>query len=240
MSSEEEMINRLVLLPGMHGTGELFSAFMSWMPEPKHIEPLCYPADANRSYDQLLVAVQSFVPTFEPYFLLAESFSTPLAIRFAATNPPNLKGLILCAGFATSPIRGWPRSLAALIAPLAFRLPLPKAAVSRYLVGRDAPQSLHVSVHAAIRSVKPAVLSARLRQVLAIDAKQALSQVSVPILCIQALQDRLVSEASLEEMCAIKPQIEVTRIPGPHLILQREPQKAAEIVAKFIQKLASD
>jgi len=234
------MIKRLVLLPGMHGTGELFSEFMSFIPEPKHIEALCYPAGASPSYHQLLGAVQSFVPANELYVLLAESFSTPPAILFAATNPPNLRGLILCAGFATSPIRGWRKSLASVIAPLAFRLPLPKAAVSHFLVGRRAPESLHASVRSTIFSVKPAVLAARLHQVLAVDARLALSQVSVPILYIQALQDRLVGESSLAEMCAIKPRIEVARIAGPHLILQREPQQAAKVVARFVQHLASD
>ncbi|MGD0627731.1 MAG: alpha/beta hydrolase [Terracidiphilus sp.] len=234
------MVNRLILLPGMHGTGELFSEFVKAMPEPRNIEAIYYPVDASPSYSELLETVQFMVPASELYFLLAESYSTPLAIKFAATHPPNLRGLILCAGFATSPIRGWPKSLAALIAPLAFRLPLPKAAVSHFLVGKDAPEWLRASVRSAIRAVKPAVLAARLRQVLSVDARQALIQVSVPILFIQALQDRLVGEASLEQMCAIKPQIEVARIPGSHLILQREPQRAAEVVASFIQQLAPD
>jgi pimeloyl-ACP methyl ester carboxylesterase len=220
------MITRLVLLPGMHGTAELFSEFMSRMPEPKHIEALHYPTDACLSYAQLLGTVESCVPTTEPYILLAESFSAPLAIQFAGTNPPNLRGLILCAG--------------SLIAPLAFRFPLPKVFVSRYLVGPDAPESLHASVRAAIRSVKPAVFAARFKQVLAVDARLALSRVSVPILYIQALHDRMVGRASLEEIRAIKPQIEVARIDGPHLILQRGPPQAAEAVAVFIRQLASD
>jgi pimeloyl-[acyl-carrier protein] methyl ester esterase len=234
------MINRLVLLPGMHGTGELFSEFISRMSEQKHIEALCYPADASRSYDQLLRTVQSFVPTDEPYVLLAESFSTPLAIEFAANHPPNLRGLILCAGFAASPIRGGRRSFASWFAPLAFRLSLPKVAVSHFLIGKGAPESLQASVSTAIHAVTPAILAARLHQVLAVDARLPLSRVSVPILCIQPMQDRLVGQACLEEMRAIKPQIEVARIAGPHLILQREPQQAAEIVAGFIQHLASD
>ncbi|MGO9337262.1 MAG: alpha/beta fold hydrolase [Terracidiphilus sp.] len=210
------------------------------MPEPKRIKALHIPDDASPTYSQLLGTIEFMVPTSEPYVLLAESFSTPLAIQFAATNPHNLKGLILCAGFATSPIRGWRESLASLIAPLAFRLPLPKATVSHFLVGKDAPESLHASVRLAIRAVKPTALAARLHQVLAVDARPALSQVSVPILYIQALHDRLVGEASLEEIRAIKPQIKVVRIDGPHLILQREPQQAAETVASFIQQLAPD
>jgi pimeloyl-[acyl-carrier protein] methyl ester esterase len=234
------MINRLVLLPGMHGTGDLFSEFINRLPEPKHIRAFHIPADTSPSYGQFLVAIRSFVPTNEPYVLLAESFSTPLAILFAATNPPDLKGLILCAGFATGPIRGGRKSLVSLIAPLVFQLPLPKAAVSHFLVGKDAPESLHASVRSAIHAVKPAVLATRLRQVLSVNTRPALSRISVPILFIQATQDRLVGEASLEEMLAIKPRIAIARIPGPHLILQRQPQQAAEIVARFIRQLASD
>ncbi len=231
------MINRLVLLPGMHGTGELFSEFMRMILGPTHIEAFHYPTDASPSYSQLLGAVESFVPASENFVLLAESFSTPLAIQFAATNPPTLRGLILCAGFATSPIRGWRKSFASLIAPLVFRLPLPRIAVSHFLVGADAPESLHAAVRAAILAVKPAVLTARLLQVLAVDARSALSKISVPILFIQPQQDRLVGPPCLEEIRGIKPQIEVAQIRGPHLILQREPQQSANIVAEFMNRL---
>jgi len=231
------MIKRLVLLPGMHGTGELFDEFMRMMPEPKHIEAPYYPADAIPSYDQLQAMVEFIAPASEDFVLLAESFSTPLAIQYAATNPPNLRGLILCAGFATSPLRGCRRSFVSLIAPLAFRLPLPRIAASRFLVGMDAPESLHAAVRSAIHAVRPAVLAARLRQVLATDGRLALGNVSVPILYIQAEQDRLVGRFCLEEIERIKPQIEVAKIEGPHLILQREPRKSADIVASFMDRL---
>jgi pimeloyl-[acyl-carrier protein] methyl ester esterase len=231
------MITRLVLLPGMDGTGELFSDFMKMMPRPTHIQTLCYPADASPSYGQLLKMVQFMVPASEPYFLLAESYSTPLAIQFAATNPPNLKGLILCAGFATNPIRGWRKLLASLIPPLAFLIPLPKMAMSRLLLGPDAPESLHASVRAAIRSVKPAVLTERLLQILEVDARPVLSQVSVPILYIQGAQDRLVNASSFTEIRAIRPQTKIVRIDGPHLIVQREPGQCAKAVAEFIETI---
>jgi pimeloyl-ACP methyl ester carboxylesterase len=231
------MIKRLVLLPGMHGSGELFAEFMNMVPGQERIEALHYPTDASPTYKQLLGAVGFIVLASEDYVLLAESFSTPLAILFAATNPPNLRGLILCAGFASAPIRGWRRSFASLIAPLAFRLPLPRIASSRFLVGADAPESLHSAVCSAIRSIRPVVLTARLRQVLEVDVRVALGNVSVPILYIQAQQDRLVGRCCLEEIQGIKPQVEVAQVGGPHLILQREPQKSADIVARFLDAL---
>lgn len=227
-----------MLLPGMHGTGELFDEFMRMIPGPKHIEALCYPADAIWTYPQGIDAVKAFVPESDEFYLLAESFSTPLAILFAATNPPNLRGLILCAGFATSPIPGWRRSFVSFIAPLAFRLPPPRIAMSRFLVGPDAPESLHTAVRSAIRSVRPTVLTARLRQVLEVDVRLALGNVLVPILYIQALQDQLVGPSCLEEIEGIKPQVAVAKIRGPHLILQREPQKSADFVARFMDRLS--
>lgn len=230
------MINRLVLLPGMHGTGELFSEFMNAIPEPKHVEALHYPTDVSLSYEQLLKVTQSFVPASNPYFLLAESFSTPLAIQFAATRPTNLKGLILCAGFASSPLTGPGRMAAALLAPLLFRLPVLEVAVNRFLIGPNPPESLQSSVRAAVSSVKPVVLTARLRSVLSCDVREALSHVAVPILFIHATKDKVVPRSCLEEIQRIKPDLHVAEIDGPHLILQREPQQSADAVTKFVEE----
>jgi pimeloyl-[acyl-carrier protein] methyl ester esterase len=220
----------------MHGTGELFSDFMKAMPGSMQIEALHYPTDARLSHQQLLGTVQFFVPASDPYFLLAESFSTPLAIHFAATNPANLKGLILCAGFASSPLTGPRRIAASLLAPLLFRLPVFDFAMNRFLIGSNPPESIGAAVRAAVSSVNPRVLTARLRAVLSRDARQALSEVAVPILYICANNDKVVPKSCLDEIRRIKPGIRVAEIDGPHLILQREPEQSANIVAKFIEE----
>jgi len=230
------MMPRIVLLPGMHGSGKLFSAFMSMMPEPKHLEAIYYPADVSFSYGQLLGLVQSFVPVSDPYFLLAESFSTPLAIQFAATNPPNLMGLILAAGFAASPIVGAQRLLASLLAPIIFRLPMSPIAIEYLLIGSNASEPLKQSVLDAVSSVKPEVLSARLRAVLTCDMRTDLSKVAAPTLYIRATRDRLVHRNCLEEIQAALPQTAVAEVDGPHLILQREPERTAEVVSDFVKQ----
>jgi pimeloyl-ACP methyl ester carboxylesterase len=227
-------MNRLVLLPGMDGTGELFAEFMRMIPDPKHIQALCYPTGASPSYRQLLAMVQTMVPESDPYFLLAESYSTPLAIEFAATNPPNLKGLILCTGFATSPLTGPKRVLASLIAPLLFRSRIPSAAINHFLIGPNAPESLRLAVRKAISSVEPSVMTARLRAVLCSDMRRALSKVAVPLLYVQAKRDKRISPSCLTEIRRIRPDTRVQQIDGPHLIVQREPKQVAEAVAKFI------
>ena len=228
---------KLVLLPGMDGTGRLFRSFVEALPPGMETVTVRYPADASLSYPELENFVQAACPISGPFVLLAESFSTPLAIRYAASNSGNLEGLVLCAGFATSPVRGWRRFLGSLLAPLMFHVPLPNLAAKLWLVGPDAPPSLLAAVRSAVSSVQSKVLAARLRAVLRCDVRAELGRVAVPILYIQAQQDRLVSPSCLEELRRIKPQMAVTVLEGPHLLLQREPSKAAEVVTRFVRSL---
>ena len=76
----------LVLLPGLDGTGKLFSEL-----------------------------VRAELPTDRPFVLLGESFSGPIAIRIGADPPANLAGIILCGTFAKNPypLFGWVQPLAA-------------------------------------------------------------------------------------------------------------------------------
>jgi pimeloyl-[acyl-carrier protein] methyl ester esterase len=221
----------------MDGTGNLFADFVKGLPGSFETEVVRYPNDYCLSYPNLMNFVRSAGPVSEPFVLVAESFSTPLAIQFAATKPPNLKGLVLCAGFASSPLRGWRCLLGSLFSPFVFRLPLSDFAAKLWLVGPSASPALLSAVKSAISSVQPRVLSARLRAVLNCDARKELTQVAVPILYLQAQQDRLVPASSLEEIRRIKPQTFVAEFSGPHLLFQREPQQTAEIVAKFIRQL---
>lgn len=206
------------------------------MSETICIEAPCYSPDVAVSNCELLGVIQSFVPASDPYFLLAESFSTPLAIQFAAANPHNLKGLILAAGFAKSPVGEFRSSLGSLLAPMIFHLPVPQFAVNYLLIGSDAPESLKQSVRAVTASVRPRVMAARLRAVLACDVRSDLRKVAVPVLYIRATRDRLVPRNCGDEIQAILPTTSVIELDGPHLILQREPKQSAEAVGQFIQE----
>ena len=208
----------------MDGTGELFSEFVAALAGQFETETVRYPTERCLSFSELEVFVRTACSTTGPFVLLAESFSTPLAIQYAASNPVNLDGLVLCAGFATSPVQGWRRWLGWLLAPLVFRVPLPNLAAKLWLVGPDAPPSLLATVRAAVSSVQPKVLAARLRAVLGCDVRAELGRVAVPVLYLQAKEDRLVSAACLEELRRIKPQMAVAALEGPHLLLQREPR----------------
>lgn len=77
----------------------------------------------------------------------------------------------------------------------------------------------------------------RLRAVFACDVTQELRSIRVPMLYVQATKDRLVGTAAVQEIKNLKPDVVVTKVVGPHLILQKQPYEAAALIRTFIQQL---
>jgi pimeloyl-[acyl-carrier protein] methyl ester esterase len=229
---------KLILLPGMYGTGELFADFIDALPREFVTQAVEYRNDKFLSYAELLDLIRSFVPIPEPYVVVAESFSTPLAIQFAATNPANLRGVVLSAGFATSPVRGLLRFLTPFLAPILGYLPVSDLAGRLMLFRSTAPQELQGRVRAATASVEPRVLMDRVRAVVACNALEDLRRIRVPMLFIQARHDGLVNAVCLEEIRHEKPEIEVVVLNATHMLLQQMPHETAEIVANFVRRLS--
>lgn len=65
---------KLWLLPGMHGTTEMFEPLLAALPSRFDVAPLGYPRDVALGYDALL---ERLVQPVEPFAIVAESFSGP-------------------------------------------------------------------------------------------------------------------------------------------------------------------
>src|SRR6516225_8307668 len=94
----------LLLLPGMDGTGRLFEPLLPFLPPSLVAVVLAYPPDRPLDYAELLPYVEAAIPDGQEFLVLGESFSGPLALLLAARQPPGLRGIILCASFARSPL----------------------------------------------------------------------------------------------------------------------------------------
>ena len=229
-------MKKLVLLPGMDGSVELLRGFVAALPEGLEAETLWYPTDRWMDFRDLAGTLRGALPVDEPFVLVAESFGVPLAILIAALEPPNLKGIVLCAGFARSPLRGWKRELAWELAPLLSHVTMPGFVAKYWMVGDEVPRAVVESVMGAVSWVTPKVLSGRVREVLNLDVRGELVQVKVPILYVQPTRDRVVHSECGEEMGVVKPG-RVVAIDGPHLLMQAKPVLCAEAVAEFVGEL---
>jgi pimeloyl-ACP methyl ester carboxylesterase len=229
-------LKKLVLLPGMDGSVELLRGLAGVLPEGLEAETLWYPPDRWMTYGDLAGTLRGAIPVDEPFVLVAESYGTPLAILIAAMGPPNLKGMVLSAGFATSPMRGWRRTLAWDLAPLFSHLSMPTFVARYWMVGDEAPRALVESLIGAVSWLTPRVLCTRVREMMNVDVRAELAQVKVPVLYIQPTKDRLVNPLCLEEMQAVKAGRTVA-IDAPHMVLECEPVLCAEVLAEFVKEL---
>ena len=222
----------LVLLPGLDGTGELFSPLLNVIGGKLRTQVISYTVDQRLSYDGLVELVEQQLDGEQEMVLVAESFSGPIAVHLAAKLPGRVLAIVLCASFISSPLPSWLRWL---IVSVPFRFAPPDFAVRWLMVGKDASDALVTAVKQAIRKVRPPVLAHRLREVLGMDCVNALRQVAAPILYLRAKQDALVSSRHAAAIAKLRPDARIQGLPGPHLLLQKEPLAAWTEIVEFLR-----
>jgi pimeloyl-ACP methyl ester carboxylesterase len=222
----------LVLLPGLDGSGEQFAPLVATLGSDLSATVVRYPNAGAVDFPAHEAAAQSALPTDRPYVLLGESFSGPMAIRIAAAAPAGLVGLILCASFAR-----FPRPALRFLRPLGGLIStamLPAWLIASFVLGGSARRPLRSLLARTVHDVSPRALRSRVLSVFDVDARRELALVTVPVLYLRAIRDRLVPASASREVVAIARQTVVVDIDAPHFLLQAAPVEAAEAIRRFM------
>lgn len=225
----------LVLLPGMDGTGTLYAPLHTALNGNCKLLVLTYPVDQVLGYTELEALVQAQLPVSEDYVLLGESFSGPIAISIAATQPVRLKALILCATFARNP---YP-----VLAVSRYALPYlptrlaPLSVLSHLLLGRFSSKELRMQLADALAQVKPASLKARLSAVMSCDVREKLKAIKVPVLYLQATRNRLVPASAHADIHRQLHEMETCKYDAPHFLLQTKADEVAKDILQFTSEI---
>lgn len=219
---------RLVMLPGMDGSGALLDRFAEALPSWISPEIIRYPP-SPLGYGALESRVRARLQSDEPTALLAESFSGPIAIRVAAEPPPSLRALILVATFARLPLPAMARFL---ITPALFLTPPPRALLRRSLLDPDSDRELVEALRSAIARIPPQVLAHRIRAALRVDVRSELEAVRLPLLILQGRRDRLLRPLDRSHRGNDR---NVVTLDAPHLILEAVPLESASVVTGFLK-----
>ncbi|MCI5165914.1 MAG: alpha/beta hydrolase [Candidatus Electrothrix sp. GM3_4] len=229
---------QIILLPGMDGTGILFRPFIEELAEniseDIFIQVISYPCDQKLSYGQLIEYVRSRLPVLpmqEEIILVAESFSGPIGYALAAEQP-NIRAVIFVATFL-SPPEGLVWMMPPSLMTLFMRIPLPLPLLKLLFFDQGTANETVTLFRSALKKVKCPVLTSRMREITGLRIKT--QGLNIPCAYIQAGNDRLISRSHVEEFRRIASQIEVTKIPGPHLIMQTRPRECAQVVGKYIE-----
>ena len=225
-------MTKLVLLPGLDGTGIFFGPLLQHL--PTWIEPvvISYPASGSNDYPALLELVVREVEHLESFVLLGWSFGGPLALLLSARCPERVSALILCGSFVTPPLP-W-------LVPFRHLLGAPLIACvralrrTRLLIPGYASSDFRRAKAQTWSQVKAGVLAARARAALGIDARPQLQACNARLMYLLSAQDEVISRTSLAEVQQIAPHVQVMEIAGPHMALFTNPVPAVACITTFL------
>jgi len=216
-----------ILLPGLHGTDELFGPMLDAAPPHAEARTVTYPQDPAMRFADYIAHVRPHLPRDRPYVIVAESFAGPIAITLAGERPEGLRGLVLANTFTRRP-----GSHAFLLLPMTpiCKLSLPQWMCRRYLSGSD---RLTVPVKAKDRRTPPEVYASRLRIALKLDVTPIFRGLDVPMLCLLGRRDYLIKPKPMAKLAAAHPRAAVQWFDAPHMLLQAQPAACWEAITAW-------
>lgn len=225
----------LVLLPGLNGTAGLFDPLLSVATDELQLMVISYPTNEVKSYEELTDYVLEKISQIRGKFVIVgESFSGPIAIFLSARNIPLHIGTVLVATFAAGPYLKIARYL-----PWVFIYRLAKPFYALLITfSNNSKVNLLTAASIEMQKVKPEVLAARTRMALAVDARNALAQIKIPMAYLSARYDVVVPAWNLKNILAIKPDINVVSFNTQHFLLQSAPHVAWQTLSNLCRKFA--
>lgn len=224
----------LYLLPGFHGSANLFAPLISHLGTHIEAHPLRFESAA--SIEEHAAIISPSLPA-NNVLLVAESFSGLIALALLQQNPDRFKGVVLCAAFARTPMIGLAR-IGACLPTFAYRkTPLKRLVLNHFCLNNTSNMRLKKEVLAAITAVEPITIKKRISVLSATDLRGKLANITTPVLCLAAAHDRVVPRQLVDALVHELPNARIEELAGPHLLLQACPGAAAAAIETFINQL---
>jgi pimeloyl-ACP methyl ester carboxylesterase len=225
----------LCLLPGLDGTGRLYTPLLDAFQGDCDAEVLAYDAGCFSGYAALAEALGPALRRHTDTVLIAESFAGPLAVMLAHRNPRHVRAVVLAASFVRAPL---PFSHAC--AAVLDRLPamsLPVFALERVLAGGMLPAPLRRELDAVLEAIPIDVLRQRALAALRVDVRRQLAALDLPLLHLQARRDRLIAARAGDEIVRLARNAQQVVIDAPHFLFQVAPVAAAGEIGRFLKRV---
>lgn len=223
---------KLVLLPGLDGTGLFFARLETCLQSRVPVHVVTYAARAKMTLDDYVDEAAHALGA-EPVVLLGESFSGPVAIKLAVKFPGRVKGLILAATYLKNPWPRWMIRRAAVTPPQA----VPRGWIDAVLSGPDHDRELAAQIARVMAGFSDEVRTARLELVATTDVRADFQRLQCPILALHGRSDWLVPRFALQRALKAKSGARLKVLGGPHMLLQKSAAEAANEIEAFYNSI---
>lgn len=225
---------KLVLLPGMDGSGQLFAPFLSVFSGFEY-QVILLPQTGNQNYQYLAEYVTAQLPD-EDFVLLAESFSGAIAMLVSQKRNRYLKAIIFVATFVTPPHKVLLTCASLFPVRLLLNLPFLPYVYRYMLLGKNSDNHLIQLFKDVIAKMPEKLFKRRIKAMRSLPFQPSIisQPITVPTLYLQPTLDRLVSKLHYLDFQKCCTHIKLAIIPGSHFIMQTNPDGCAHIISQFL------
>jgi len=225
---------KAILLPGLHGSGQLFAPLCDRLSEHCQCVPIAYPNSEKLTYPQLTDWLLARLPTDQAYFIVAESFSGPIAYLISLAQPDGLRFVVFGASFIDNPNTTLLKARSLLPPMFKFLRYVPDNLLKRILLIKDANAN-------SVGNFKQVLLefpSDLFRYRLELITQSGLPRQKSPYRAIylRPQSDYMVTEAGYRSVAARFDDLSRFDLPGSHFLFQSNPQHSAEIIINEIKR----
>jgi sigma-B regulation protein RsbQ len=107
-----------------------------------------------------------------------------------------------------------------------FRLRVPEQILAALMLSPLATPSLVSALTVALQKVQPEVLAHRMRQVLSVDDRATVRDLTTPVVYLRGTLDRLVPDSAVSVVAQAAASFHLAQIAAPHALLQTAPAAA--------------
>jgi len=150
--------NKLILLPGLDGTGNLFEPLLEEIENERTIGVIRYPPNEALTYTELVSFVEGEIERESSIYIVAESFSGVIALNLLNKCESKIKGIILVASFITTPHKYLLKLSSALPIKSLLKFEIPNFLIRRYCLGSEVAESEIIKFKSILKLVNPDVL----------------------------------------------------------------------------------
>lgn len=223
---------KIILLPGLDGTGMLFKGILKVLPKTLDIQVFCLDELEGDSYAKKAQYLAKHLQSTE-LFIVAESYSGPIAYELCNLLGSNVKQIVFLASFISAP---------SLLSRYAYLIPtfaLQASKLNIWLLNKmgfagSGSESQVLDVFKSISFANKAKLKNRLQNISRLSKPKNLH--ATPVVYIKPTNDLLVNKRAVDEVKSVFNNTKVVTIFGGHFIAQTHPLECADIIKRAIDE----
>ena len=219
---------KVVLLPGMDGTGILFEPFIEQAPPDIEITTIPLMPSENYSYEDHARYVMSQIGE-DPVTVVAESYSGMVAYNMLRLGCKNIEHVVFAASFICLPSK--PARIANYFPVALARSKLvPKTLMGKILFGKFSSPKLINYFYSALSMTGDKTLTHRLDQIAKL--KEPKYKINIPCTYIKPDSDIAVSKAAVTAFHKVCSNLIIHEVAGTHFVLQTNPKGCWQLIMR--------